>query len=71
MIFRISAVIGSGHAPTAQEFAKKGCPSTFRAQIWELILGTEIDDIVSTSLLRVACVRLSEYQFVMSGVCTT
>jgi hypothetical protein len=34
-------------APATQEFAKKGIPLSYRAQMWSQILNVEVDDIVS------------------------
>jgi len=38
------------HGPVAQEFAKKGCPITYRVDLWKHILCVHVDDIVSMSL---------------------
>ncbi|KAK6636796.1 hypothetical protein RUM43_010459 [Polyplax serrata] len=34
-------VLASKHAPTAQEFLKKGCPRSIRGRIWSQVLGSE------------------------------
>lgn len=37
-------VIAAGHGPLAQEYAKKGCPISLRAELWFLILGLDLDE---------------------------
>lgn len=37
----IFKVLSSKHAPTAQEFLKKGCPKSIRGRIWSQVLGSE------------------------------
>ncbi|XP_074650337.1 TBC1 domain family member 19-like [Tubulanus polymorphus] len=38
-------VIAHNHGPVAQEFAKKGCNTSHRAEIWSQILGVTVDEI--------------------------
>ncbi|XP_065158492.1 TBC1 domain family member 19 [Atheta coriaria] len=35
-------IIRQAYAPVAQEFLKKGCPKSLRADIWSIVLNTEI-----------------------------
>ena len=44
------SVIAANHAPLSQEYAKKGCPVSLRAELWCQILGIELDEFVSTLL---------------------
>ena len=44
----VLSVVEMEHGPVAQEFAKKGCPITYRVDLWKQILGVQVDDIVST-----------------------
>ncbi|XP_060080026.1 TBC1 domain family member 19-like [Ylistrum balloti] len=37
-------VINACHGPLAQEFSKKGCPTSLRASLWCQMLGVEIDE---------------------------
>lgn len=37
-------VITANHAPLSQEYAKKGCPVSLRADLWKQILGIELDE---------------------------
>lgn len=37
-------VIAGDHGPLAQEYAKKGCPISLRAELWCQILGIELDE---------------------------
>ncbi|CAH1777501.1 unnamed protein product [Owenia fusiformis] len=37
-------VLASDHCPLAQEFAKKGIPQGYRAELWQLILGLHFSD---------------------------
>ena len=39
-------MIIAGHAPIAQEYAKKGVPLSYRAKIWTQILNVNVDDVV-------------------------
>ena len=39
-------VISANHGPLAQEFSKKGCPTSMRATLWCQILAIEVDEIV-------------------------
>jgi len=43
----ISTVIQHGSTPAARQFAKYGCPPGLRGDMWKLILGLEVDDMVS------------------------
>ena len=43
----ISTVIQHGSTPAARQFAKYGCPPGLRGNMWKLILGLEVDDMVS------------------------
>lgn len=43
----ISTVIQHGSTPAARQFAKYGCPPGLRGDVWKLILGLEVDDMVS------------------------
>lgn len=38
-------VINTNHGPLAQEFSKKGCPTSMRATLWCQILAIEVDEI--------------------------
>ncbi|KAI0232517.1 TBC1 domain family member 19 [Lamellibrachia satsuma] len=38
-------VVDTLHGPVAQEFAKKGCPITYRVDLWKHILGVCVNDI--------------------------
>ncbi|KAL3878492.1 hypothetical protein ACJMK2_030837 [Sinanodonta woodiana] len=38
-------VIAANHGPLSQEYAKKGCPFSLRAEIWTQILGINADDL--------------------------
>lgn len=40
-------VLAAKHAPTAQEYAKKGCPTSARGELWCQIMGIEVTDVVS------------------------
>ncbi|XP_041457512.1 TBC1 domain family member 19-like [Lytechinus variegatus] len=40
-------VIQANHTAVAQQYAKSGCPSGLRGQIWKQILGVAVDDTVS------------------------
>ena len=46
----IFSVLSNNHGPLSQEFAKKGCPISLRADLWCQILGIEVDEFVSTVL---------------------
>lgn len=37
-------VLASGSAPAAQEYSKKGCPISLRADLWNNILGISVDE---------------------------
>lgn len=41
------SVIQNGSAVAARQYAKNGCPSGLRGQVWQQILCLEIDDVVS------------------------
>ena len=43
----ISIVIQHGSTPAARQFAKYGCPPGLRGDVWKLILGLKVDDMVS------------------------
>ena len=43
----ISTVIQQGSTPAARHYAKYGCPGGLRGEVWKLILGLEVDDMVS------------------------
>ncbi|XP_033116109.1 TBC1 domain family member 19-like [Anneissia japonica] len=38
-------IVNENHCPLAQLYAKQGCPTTLRAQVWSSILGVSTDDI--------------------------
>ncbi|KAK3593571.1 hypothetical protein CHS0354_018659 [Potamilus streckersoni] len=38
-------VIAANHGPLSQEYAKKGCPFSLRAEIWTQIMGINTDDL--------------------------
>ncbi|XP_025088277.1 TBC1 domain family member 19-like [Pomacea canaliculata] len=38
-------VLAAKHAPTAQEYAKKGCPTSARGELWCQIMGIEVTDV--------------------------
>lgn len=57
-------IIRQAYAPVAQEFLKKGCPKSLRADIWSIVLNTEITAVVciynfSTNLYLINFVILS------------
>lgn len=35
-------MIANKHAPTAQEFLKRGCPRSLRGLVWSQVLGSEV-----------------------------
>jgi len=35
-------VLANKHAPTAQEFLKRGCPRSLRGQMWAQVLGSDV-----------------------------
>ena len=45
-LFSISAAIHHGSSLVARQYAKYGCPSGLRGEVWKLILGLEVDDLV-------------------------
>ena len=40
------SVLSACHAPVAREFAKKGCPTSMRGELWCQMLGIEVDEVV-------------------------
>ena len=40
-------MIQHGSAPAARQYAKWGCPAGLRGEVWKIILGLEVDDMVS------------------------
>ena len=47
--FFFLTVIQHGSAPVARQYAKYGCPPGLRREVWCLILGLEVDDVVCHS----------------------
>lgn len=45
-LFSISAAIQHGSSLVARQYAKYGCPAGLRGEVWKLILGLEVDDLV-------------------------
>ena len=41
----LSAATHGGSPAAAQEFAKRGCPLSWRAAVWRRILGVGVDDL--------------------------
>lgn len=44
------SVIANDHGPLAQEYSKKGCPVSLRAELWCQMLGIYLDEFVSTGV---------------------
>ena len=53
-------MITANHAPLSQEYAKKGCPVSLRAELWKQILGIELDEFVSDLILAQKNIALVE-----------
>ena len=47
--FFFLTVIQHGSAPVTRQYAKYGCPPGLRREVWYLILGLEVDDVVCHS----------------------
>ena len=46
-------VLTANHAPLSQEYAKKGCPVSLRAELWCQILGVDLDEFVSKQFITI------------------
>lgn len=57
-------VIQANHTAVAQQYAKSGCPSGLRGQIWKQILGVAVDDTVSIVADENPSFKLFKQEFV-------